>query len=54
MVRKENLEAVIADIDPGGGGSEGVGTFLQIGVAGGVTDLGGDVGAYPLDGAVPG
>ena len=46
--------AVIVDIYPGRGRSEGVRTFLQSGVAGGVTVRGGDVGAYPLDEAGPG
>ena len=45
---------VISDIDPGGGGSKGVGTFLQSGGAGGVSVWGGDVGDYPSDGAGPG
>ena len=48
------MGAVIADIEPGGGGSEGVETFLQSGVAGGVTVRGGDMVAYPSDGAGPG
>ena len=38
---------VIADIDPGGGGSESVGIFLQSGVAGGVAVQCRYVGAYP-------
>ena len=46
--------AVIADIYPRGGGSESVGSFLQSGVAGGVTVWGGDVVDYPSDGAGPG
>ena len=45
---------IIADIEPGGGGSKIIGIFLQIGVAGGVAVWGGDVGAYPKDGAGPG
>ena len=35
------------DIEPGGGGSESVGTFLKSGVAGGVTARGADVSDYP-------
>ena len=35
------------DIEPVGGGSEGVGKFLQSNVAGGVAIQGGDVGTYP-------
>ena len=42
------------DIEPGGGGSKSVDTFLQTRVAVGVNVRGGDVGAYPLDGAGPG
>ena len=47
------MGAVIADTDPGGGGSESVGTFLQSGGAGGVDVWVGDVGDCPEDGAVP-
>ena len=43
---------VVADIDPGGGGYEGVGVFLS-GDAGGVVVRCGDVGANPKDGVVP-
>ena len=43
----KELGAVIADIEPGGGGSKGVGKFLQSGVTGGVAVRGGDVGDYP-------
>ena len=46
--------AVIANIEPGMSGFEGVGTFLQSGVAGSVTVWGGDVSDYPSDGAGPG
>ena len=48
---KKELGSVIADIEPRGGGSESVGKFLQSGVAGGVTVRGGDLVAYPSDGA---
>ena len=37
----------MADIEPGGGGSESFGIFLQSGVAGSVAVQYGDVGDYP-------
>ena len=48
------MGAAITDTEPVGGGSKGVGTFLQIGGAGGVAVWGEDVGAHPSDGAGPG
>ena len=48
---KEELGAVVADIDPGGGGSEGVGTFFKGSGIGSVVVRGGDVGTNPHDGA---
>ena len=42
---------VVADIEPGGGRYEGVGTFFLSGGVGGVVVRGGDVGANPQDGA---
>ena len=54
LVRQERVGAVIADIEPGGGGFEGVGAFLQSGVAGIATVWGRDLGAYPSDEAGPG
>ena len=44
---------VVADFDPGGGGSEGVGTFFQDGDTGSVVVWGGDVGTDPQEGAGP-
>ena len=48
------MTAVIADIEPGGGESEGVGIFLQSSAAGGVTVWGRNMGAYSSNGAGPG
>ena len=47
------MGAVIADTDPGGGGSKSVGTFLQSSGAGGVAVWVGGVGAHSEDGAFP-
>ena len=47
------MGAVVADFDPVGGGSEGIGTFFQGGDSGGVVVRVGDVGTNPQDGAVP-
>ena len=44
---------VVTDFDPGGGGSEGVGTFFQDGDTCSVVVLGGDVGTDPQEGAGP-
>ena len=44
---------VVADFDPGGGISEGVGAFFQGGDPGGVIFWGGDVGTDPQDEAGP-
>ena len=44
---EEELGTVVADFDPGGCGSEGVGTFFQGGDTGGVVVWGGDVGTNP-------
>ena len=50
---EEELVAVVADFDLGGGESEGVGAFLQGSNPGGVVVRGGDVVTDPQDGAVP-
>ena len=50
---EEELGAVVADIEPGEGGSKGVGTLFKSGDAGGVIVWGGDGGANPRDGAGP-
>ena len=50
---EEELGADVADFDPGGGRSEGVGSLLQGGCPRGVAVWGGDVGPDPLDGACP-
>ena len=50
---EEELGAVVADFDLGGGESEGVGAFLQGGDTGGVVVRGGNVGTDPQYGAVP-
>ena len=50
---RKSWGAVVADFDPGGGGSEGVGKFFQGGDTGGVVVRGGDVGTNPQDGAGP-
>ena len=50
---EEELGAVVADFEPGGGGSEGVGIFFQGGDTGGVVFWGGDVGTNLQDGAGP-
>ena len=50
---RKSWGAVVADFDPGGGRSEGVGTFFQGGETGGVVVWGGDVGTKPQDVAVP-
>ena len=47
------MGAVVADIEPVGGVSEGVGTFFLSGDAGGVVVWGEDVDANPQDGAGP-
>ena len=47
------MGAVVADFEPGGGGSEGVGEFFQGSDPGGVVVRGGDVGTDHQDGAVP-
>ena len=44
---------VVADFEPGGGKSIGVGKFFQGGDPGGVVVQGGDVGNDPQDGAGP-
>ena len=44
---------VVADLDPGGGGSKGVGICFQGGDRGCVVVWGGDVGTNLQDGAVP-
>ena len=44
---------VVADFEPGGGKSIGVGTFFKGGDPGGVVVQGGDVGNDPQDGAGP-
>ena len=48
---EEELGAVVADFQPGGGRSEGVGVFFQGGDTCGVVVWGGDVGTNPQDGA---
>ena len=50
---EEELGAVVAYIDPVGGGSKGVRTFFQGGDTSGVVVWGGDVGTNPQDGAGP-
>ena len=44
---RKSWGAVVANIYPGGGGSEGVGAFFLSGVADHVAVRGGEVGAYP-------
>ena len=41
------MGGVVADFEPGGGRSEGVGTFFKGSDAGGVVVRGGDVGTNP-------
>ena len=53
-IHQKDLGSVISDTEPGGGGSERVGKFLQSDDAGGVAVRGGDMGAHPEDGAGPG
>ena len=53
---KEELGAVVADFEPGGGGSKGVMGFILFylgGDTGGVVVWGVDVGTNPQDGAGP-
>ena len=50
---RKSWGAVVADFEPGGGRSEGVGTFFQGGETGGVVIQGGEVGTNLQDGAVP-
>ena len=52
-VGEEELGAVVAGIEPGGGRSERVRTFFQGGDAGGVVVRGGDVVTDPQDKAGP-
>ena len=47
------MGADVADFEPGGGRSKGVGSLLQGGIPDGVAVWGGDVGPDPLNGAVP-
>ena len=51
-VEKE-LGADDKDLEPRGGGPEGIGEFLQSGCAGGVDFRGRDMGPDPPDGAGP-
>ena len=48
---EEELGAIVVDFDLGGGVSEGVRAFFQVGDPGGVVVWGGDVGTDPQDGA---
>ena len=50
---EEELGAVVADFEPGGGVSEGFGILVQGGDTGGVVVWGGDVGNNPKDGVGP-
>ena len=47
------MEAVVADIEPGGGGSKGVRKMFKGNDAGGVVVPGGDMVNNPQDGAGP-
>ena len=47
------MGADVADFEPVGGRSKGVGSLLQGGSPDGVSVRGGDVGPDPQDGAVP-
>ena len=44
---------IVADFDPGGGGSEGVGGFFQGSDPGGAVVRDGDMGTDPQDGSGP-
>ena len=50
---EEELGAVVANFDPGGGGSEGVRTFFQCSDIGSVVVSGRDIVTNPQDGASP-
>ena len=47
------MGADVANIDPGGGGPEGIGALIQSVSTGGVAFQGRDVGPEPLDGVGP-
>ena len=48
------MGAAIKDFEPGGGGTEGIGSLIQSGSAGGVGFRGRDVGPDPPSGEGPG
>ena len=50
---EEELGVIVADFDPGGGGSEGVGGFFQGSDPGGAVVRDGDMGTDPQDGSGP-